>query len=134
MKYFTEQELGIDKANVIVKKNMINLVTKILDPLREKVGAIRITSGYRTPEHNKEIGGSPTSQHCKGEAVDMQPLNKPIKEVFDIIRKEFNYDQVILEKNSSGAEWIHVSYKTVGNRKNAMTANVINGKAVYKTI
>ena len=85
---------------------MNTLVEKILDPLREKVGAIKVTSGYRSPEYNKQIGGSPTSQHCKGEAVDMQPLNKSIQEVFEIIKKEFNFDQVILEKNNSGAEWI----------------------------
>ena len=132
MKYFTEQELRIENANAIIKKNMNTLVEKILDPLREKIGAIKITSGYRTPEYNKQIGGSPTSQHCKGEAVDMQPLNKSIQEVFEIIKKEFDFDQVILEKNNSGAEWIHVSYKIIGNRKKAMKATVINGKATYK--
>lgn len=134
MKYFTEKELRIENANAIIKKNMNTLVEKILDPLREKVGAIKVTSGYRTLEYNKQIGGSPTSQHCKGEAVDIQPLNRDIMYVFEIIRKEFNFDQVILEKNNSGAEWIHVSYKTVGNRKNAMKATVINGKATYTTI
>ena len=132
MKYFTEKELRIENANVIIKKNMNTLVEKILDPLREKVGAIKVTSGYRTPEYNKQIGGSPTSQHCKGEAVDIQPLNRDIMYVFEIIRKEFNFDQVILEKNNSGAEWIHISYKTVGNRKKAMKAIVVNGKATYK--
>ena len=132
MKYFTEQELRIENANIIIKKNMTTLVEKILDPLREKIGVIRVTSGYRTPEYNKQIGGSPTSQHCKGEAVDIQPSNKSIQEVFEIIKKEFDFDQVILEKNNSGAEWIHVSYKTVGNRKKAMKAIVINGKATYK--
>ena len=132
MKYFTEKELRIENANAIIKKNMTTLVEKILDPLREKIGVIRVTSGYRTPEYNKQIGGSPTSQHCKGEAVDIQPLNKDIMYVFEIIKKEFDFDQVILEKNNSGAEWIHVSYKTIGNRKKAMKAMVVNGKAIYK--
>ncbi len=134
MKYFTEKELGIDGANAIVKKNMNTLVNKLLDPLREKVGKIRINSGYRTPEHNAKVGGSITSQHVKGEAVDIFPLEKDIDNVFALIIREFKYDQVILEKNNAGARWIHISYKAEGNRQKAMTANVVNGKATYKNI
>lgn len=134
MKYFTEKELGIEGANAIVKKNMNTLVDKIIDPLREKVGAIRVNSGYRTPAYNKQIGGSPTSQHCKGEAVDIFPLEKDIEDVFALIIREFKYDQVILEKNNAGGRWIHISYKAEGNRQRAMTANVINGKSTYKNV
>ena len=134
MKYFTEKELGIEGANAIVKKNMNTLVDKILDPLREKVGAIRVNSGYRTPEHNKQIGGATNSQHCRGEAADIFPLEKDIDNVFTMIIREFKYDQVILERNSRGSRWIHISYKAEGNRQKAMTASVINGKATYKNI
>lgn len=134
MRYFTEKELRIETANVIVKKNMIRLVNQVLDPLREKVGAIRINSGYRTPEHNRQIGGSPTSQHIKGEAVDIFPLEKDIDDVFALIIREFKYDQVILEKNNAGVRWLHISYKAEGNRQKAMTASVINGKATYKNV
>ena len=134
MKYFTEKDLGIDGVNAIVKENMNTLVNKLLDPLREKVGAIRVNSGYRTPAHNKQIGGSPTSQHCKGEAADIFPLKKDIDDVFALIIREFKYDQVILERNNAGSRWIHISYKIEGNRQKAMTANVINGKATYRNI
>ena len=134
MKHFTEKELGIEGANAIVKKNMNTLVDKILDHLREKVGAIRVNSGYRTPAHNKQIGGATNSQHCKGEAVDIFPLEKDIDEVFSIIIRELKYDQVILEKNNAGARWIHISYNTAGNRQKAMTAAVINGKATYRRV
>ena len=134
MKYFTEKELRIENAPAEVKENMKLLVEKVLDPLREKVGAIRINSGYRTPEHNKKIGGATNSQHTKGEAADIFPLKDDIDTVFSLIIREFKYDQVILEKNNSGARWIHISYKSEGNRQKAMTANVINGKATYKNI
>lgn len=134
MKYFTEKELGIEGANAIVKKNMNTLVDKIIDPLREKVGAIRVNSGYRTPAYNKQIGGATNSQHCRGEAVDIFPLEKDIDDVFAIIIREFKYDQVILERNSRGSRWIHISYKIEGNRQRAMTASVINGKATYKNV
>ena len=134
MKYFTEKELGIEGANAIIKKNMNTLVDKVLDPLREKVGAIRVNSGYRTPAHNKQIGGATNSQHCRGEAADIFPLEKDINDVFALIIREFKYDQVILEKNNAGAKWIHVSYNISGNRQKAMTAVVINGKATYKNV
>ena len=134
MKFFTEKELGIEGANAIVKKNMNTLVDKILDPLREKVGAIRVNSGYRTPAYNKQIGGATNSQHCKGEAADIFPLEKDIDAVFAMIIREFKYDQVILERNSKGSRWIHISYKAEGNRQKAMTASVINGKAIYKNV
>ena len=134
MKYFTEKELRIENAPAEVKKNMAALVEKILDPLREKVGAIRINSGYRSPEYNKQIGGSFTSQHITGQAADILPLEKDIDDVFSIIIREFKYDQVILEKNNAGARWIHISYNTAGNRQKAMTAAVINGKATYRRV
>jgi zinc D-Ala-D-Ala carboxypeptidase len=134
MRYFTEKELRIEDAPERVRSNMKLLVEKVLDPLRAKVGAIRVNSGYRTPEHNKKVGGSPTSQHCKGEAADIFPLEKDIDDVFALIIREFKYDQVILEKNSRGSRWIHISYKEEGNRQKAMTASVINGKATYKNI
>lgn len=134
MKYFTEKELGIEGANAIIKKNMNTLVNKVLDPLREKVGAIRVNSGYRTPAYNKQIGGATNSQHCRGEAADIFPLEKDIEDVFTMIIREFKYEQVILEKNSRGSRWIHISYKAEGNRQSSMTANVINGKATYKNV
>ena len=135
MKYFTEKELGIEGANAIVKKNMNTLVDKIIDPLREKVGAIRVNSGYRTPAYNKQIGGATNSQHCRGEAADIFPLEKDIEDVFAMIIREFKYDQVILERNSRGSRWIHISYKAEGNRQRAMTAIVDKtGKATYKNV
>ena len=132
MKYFTEKELRIENAPEQVKKNMAVLVEKVLDPLREKIGAIRINSGYRTPAYNKQIGGSPTSQHITGQAADIFPINKDIDDVFSMIIREFKYDQVILERNNAGAKWIHISYNMAGNRQKAMTAVVINGKATYR--
>ena len=134
MRYFTEKELRIENAPEQVKKNMTALVEKILDPLREKIGAIRINSGYRTPAYNKQIGGSPTSQHITGQAVDIFPLKKDIDDVFSMIIREFKYDQVILERNNAGAKWIHISYNTAGNRQKAMTAVVVNGKATYRSV
>ena len=133
MKYFTERELGVYNATLDIKQKMYDLVTNVLDPLREEIGAIRVTSGYRTPAHNKKVGGSPTSQHCKGEAVDIQPIKFDIDTAFALIIRQFKYDQVILERKGD-TRWIHISYSKNNNRQKAMTAVVINGKATYKNI
>jgi len=134
MKYFTEKELGIENANAIIKKNMEQLVNNILDPLREEVGKIRINSGYRTPEHNRKVGGSPTSDHIKGCAADIVPIEADIDDVFALLIREFKYNQVILEKKNT--RWIHISYKKEGNKQEAKTAivNPKTNKATYRIV
>jgi uncharacterized protein YcbK (DUF882 family) len=82
MKYFTEKELGIEAAPEQVKTNMKLLVEKVLDPLREKVGKIKVNSGYRDPVYNAKEGGSPTSDHITGCATDIVPLESDIDDVF----------------------------------------------------
>ena len=134
MKYFTEKELGTENANAIIKKNMEYLVNNILDPLREEVGKIRINSGYRTPEYNRQIGGSTTSDHIKGCAADIFPLEKNIDDVFSLIIRKFKYNQVILERKNT--RWIHISYKKDGNKQEAKTAivNPKTNKATYRSV
>ena len=112
----TAKRLGI--KNEPTKAQWINLFAirdNVLNPLREKFGKpIRITSGYRSPELNKAVGSKkPTSQHTKGEAVDITAINKADnKELFELC-KTLEFDQLIDESNLT---WIHISYK-VPNRK-----------------
>ena len=122
MKYFTIDELcksataeakGIDNTPTEeVKKNLENLVKYVLDPLREKYGKpIYVNSGYRSEALNKAVGGSKTSQHlCMGTsaAADIDTRTKAgNEELFDLIAKNFVFDQLIDEKDYS---WIHVSF------------------------
>ncbi len=122
--YFTNNELTDSETakrlrikNEPTKEQWINLFAirdNVLNPLREKFGKpIRITSGFRTPELNKAVGGKPTSQHTKGEAVDITAINKADnKELFELC-KTLDFDKLIDESNLT---WIHISYK-VPNRK-----------------
>lgn len=122
--YFTNNELTDSETakrlrikNEPTKEQWINLFAirdNVLNPLREKFGKpIRITSGFRSPELNKSVGGKPTSQHTKGEAVDITAIDKADnKELFELC-KTLDFDQLIDESNFS---WIHISYK-VPNRK-----------------
>lgn len=129
MKYFTIKELS-DSATAQQKRidnkpdqqqinSLTALVDNVLDPLREKFGRpIIINSGFRCPALNKAVGGAATSQHTKGEAADIDTGTKEgNKELFEIIKKELSFDQLIDEKNFS---WVHVSYKKTGNRKQAL--------------
>lgn len=91
------------------------LVDNVLQPLRDLYGKpITVNSGYRSPMVNKHIGGAKNSQHLKGEAADITAGSKAENKVlFELIRDNFLVDQCINEYDYS---WIHVSYKSQGNR------------------
>jgi len=102
-----------------------DLVGYLLQPLRTLVNKpFRITSGYRSPELNKAVGGSSTSQHSKGQAVDFQVQGLTPFEVCEIIvRSGLEFDQLIYE-----GTWVHLSYKKGQNKKQILTAVFNEGK------
>lgn len=106
-------QYGIDNTPGIEEiSNLQNLCTEVLDPLREHYGkAIHVNSGYRCPKLNEVVGGSANSQHMKGEAADLfLPSVKIGSEWHQWIQENCkNYDQLILERNSKGGWWLHVS-------------------------
>ena len=122
MKYFTIEELcktntGLDNTpGQLEVSNLKNLVDHVLDPLRVKYGKpITINSGYRSLKVNKKVGGVSTSQHCKGEAADITGGNRSENIIlFNLIKDSGKYDQLI---NEYDYKWVHISYKTSGNRK-----------------
>ena len=120
----TAKRLGINNApNKEHLKNMQVLVRDLIQPIRDALGPIRISSGYRNPELNRAIGGSSKSQHCKGEALDLQYWSKGKmcnKEIYDwVIKSGIEFDQMINEFDYS---WIHISLKSKGNRKQILEA------------
>jgi len=111
------------------------LFRNVVQKVRDKFGPTVINSGYRGPELNKAIGGSATSQHCKGEAADIECPGTPNYDVAKYVQDELDFDQLILEFYTPGipdSGWVHVSYKSEGNRKQSLTAMKENGKTVYK--
>jgi zinc D-Ala-D-Ala carboxypeptidase len=120
-KYFTLKELtgnrpdNIPKTEDLIK--LTHLTINILDKIRQQFGTTYINSGYRNFEYNKSVGGKENSQHTKGEAADISfPDNSIIKKVYKWIIENLEYDQIIFEKGKY-SEWIHISYKIEGNRK-----------------
>ena len=127
---------GID--NTPTEEHMGNataLFRNVVQKVRDQFGVTVINSGYRGEALNKAVGGSSTSQHCKGEAVDIECPGTPNYDVAKWIEENLDFDQLILEFYTPGVPdsgWVHVSYKSEGNRKSVLTAMKENGKTVYK--
>lgn len=109
-------------------ENFKILAAKVFEPIREHFGVpIRISSGYRSAELNKCVGGSATSQHSSGEAIDIDQDQTTItnKQVFEYIRNNLAFDQLINEFNYS---WVHVSYKANGKQRGEVWEAYKEGK------
>jgi zinc D-Ala-D-Ala carboxypeptidase len=112
------------------------LVNHILQPVRDKFGPVVVTSGYRSPEVNKAIGGSATSDHCKGQAADFEVLGKDNRELAIWIAENMQFTQLILEFYKPGVPdsgWVHCSYDPGNLKRQVLTAEKVNGKTVYST-
>ena len=94
------------------QQNLTSLVSRILEPARVTLGLpIVISSGFRCSELNYLIHGSKRSQHLSGCAADLHLLDKDYgRRLFDILKANTNVDQLLMEHNSQGTCWIHVSY------------------------
>ena len=105
-------------TNRVVVDNLKELCVKVLQPVRDKFGAVRVSSGYRCSRLNTAIGGVKTSQHMKGQAADIDKIgNATLRQVFDYIKNNLDFDQLLFETNSKGVKWIHVSYVSKGNNR-----------------
>ena len=126
-----------NKPNDYQITNMVNISHNVFEPLREYVGGpIKINSMFRCEELNRAIGGSSRSQHCEGRAIDLDDTfgYKTNAEMFDYIRKNLSFDQLIWEfGDDNNPAWVHVSYISEDeNRGRVMRAEKINGKTQYR--
>ena len=117
--------------------NLVILAERVFQPIRERFGVpIGISSGYRSKDLNRIIGGSLTSQHSKGEALDLDAdMFGGVKnsEIFYFIRDNIEFDQLIWEfGNGSEPDWVHVSYKENLNRGEVLKAYREHGRIRYK--
>lgn len=140
LKSRTATRLGLSNSpNEEHVKNMQALAENIFQPLRDYFGVpIHISSGYRSEALNNAIGGSKSSQHCKGEAMDIdrdgysQPNNA---QIFEYIKNNLDFDQMIWEFGTQqNPEWVHVSHKRDGkNRAELLVAYKTSyGKTRYR--
>ncbi len=137
---YTAKRKGIENTpNEYEITNMYILAHKVFEPLRKWVGGpIKINSFFRSEELNKAIGGSSTSQHCQGRAMDIDDVYgyKTNAEMFNYIKDNLDFDQLIWEFGTdNNPDWVHVSYLSIDeNRKRCLKAYKKNGKTKYKII
>ena len=113
------------------------LCEKILQPVRDHFGRVKITSGFRSPELCVAIGSSLSSQHSKAEAADFEVVGVDNCELADWIKRELPYDQLILEFYTPGepnSGWIHASYVPFNPRHQYLRAYKEDKKTKYKPI
>jgi hypothetical protein len=132
----TANRLGIDNTPQGEHlENAKELFENVVQKVRDHFGPTVLNSGYRCPELNEAVRGSKTSQHCHGEAADIEVPGVANGELAQWIVENLDFDQVILEFYTPGqpsSGWVHVSYKADGtNRNKALTASRIDGKTVY---
>ena len=126
-KYGIKNEPKTPEEAEEVKKNLVAICTKILEPLREYMQQpIYINSAYRCKELNNILhSSSPTSKHLTGSAIDIRLSSvEEMNKMIDFI-KTLEFDQLIIERNKHGGRWLHVSYnRHAKNRKQILRINV----------
>jgi hypothetical protein len=134
----TATRLGIDNTpNQETIDNLKMLCEKVLQPVREHFGkSVTVNSGYRSPELNSSpaVGGSKTSDHCKGMAADIEIAGVANAELAQWIMDNLDYTQLILEFYTQGipdSGWVHVSYDPNNLKKQELTAVKVAGKTQY---
>ena len=115
--------------------NLQALAFHVLQPVRDHYGkGVKVNSGFRHPEVNAKVGGSKTSDHCKGMAADIEIPGVPNGDLAEWIKNNLPFTQLILEAYTKGVPdsgWVHVSYDPANLKKQVMTATFVGGKPQY---
>jgi len=132
----TALRLGLDNTpDEEATENLRLLCEKVLQPVRDHYGkGVKVNSAYRSPESNAAVGGSKTSDHCKGMAADIEIPGVANADLAQFIMDNLSYTQLILEFYTPGipdSGWVHVSYDPNNLKKQELTATKVAGKTQY---
>jgi len=132
----TALRMGFDNTPGEVEIASLKLLAeKILQPVRDHFGkGVKVNSGYRSPESNAAVKGSRTSDHCKGQAADIEIPGVANADLAQWIMDNLDYTQLILEFYTPGipdSGWVHVSYDPENLKKQELTAMKVAGKTQY---
>jgi len=114
-------------------ENMKLLAKEVFEPLREWVGGpIKVNSMYRSDELNSGLNGSINSSHLKGQAMDITSMGlKSNLEMFNYIKDNLDFDQLIWEYGKRNPVWLHVSFNSVKNRKQVLVIKEVGQYKYY---
>jgi hypothetical protein len=132
----TATRLGLDNTpDEQALENLKTLCDMVLQPVRDHFGkSVTVNSAYRSPESNAAVGGSKTSDHCKGMAADIEIVGVANADLAQWIMDNLEYTQLILEFYTPGipdSGWVHVSYDPNNLKKQELTATKVAGKTTY---
>jgi len=132
----TALRMGYDNTpDAEATENLRLLCENVLQPVRDHYGkGVKVNSAYRSPESNAAVGGSKTSDHCKGMAADIEIPGVPNAELAQWIMDNLEYTQLILEFYTPGipdSGWCHVSFDPANLKKQELTATKVAGKTTY---
>lgn len=132
----TATRLGIDNTpDEAVIESLKLLCENVLQPVRDHFGkSVTVNSGYRSPESNAAVDGSKTSDHCKGQAADIEIEGISNPDLAHWIMDNCDYTQLILEFYTQGqpnSGWVHVSYDPSNLKMQELTAVKVAGKTTY---
>lgn len=132
----TALRMGFDNTPTPeAEANLKALCEHVLQPIRDHYGkGVKVNSAYRSPESNAAVGGSKTSDHCKGMAADIEIPGVPNAELAEHIKANYKFTQLILEFYTFGipdSGWVHVSFDPSNLKGQCLTATKQNGKTVY---
>jgi hypothetical protein len=134
----SETALRLDLDNTAddeATENLRMLCEMVLQPVRDHYGkGVKVNSAYRSPESNAAVGGSKTSDHCKGMAADIEIPGVANADLAQWIMDNLDYTQLILEFYTPGipdSGWVHVSYDPANLKKQELTATKVAGKTQY---
>jgi zinc D-Ala-D-Ala carboxypeptidase len=130
LRHGLENKPGPDELN-----NLLQLCANVLQPIRDHFQkGVKVNSGYRSPDVNAKVGGSRTSDHCRGMAADIEIPGIANADLAKWIKENLSYTQLILEFYTPGVPdsgWVHVSYDPANLKKQDLTATKKDGKTVY---
>lgn len=132
----TALRLGLDNTpDDEATENLRLLCEKVLQPVRDHYGkGVKVNSAYRSPESNAAVGGSKTSDHCKGMAADIEIPGVANADLAQWIMDNLDYTQLILEFYTPGipdSGWVHISFDPNNLKKQELTATKVAGKTQY---
>jgi hypothetical protein len=132
----TALRMGLDNTPGPVETEYLKILAeRVLQPIRDHFQkGVKVNSGYRSPDSNAAVNGSRTSDHCKGQAADIEIPGVPNAELAQWIMDNLDYTQLILEFYTPGipdSGWVHVSYDPDNLKKQELTAMKVAGKTQY---